>query len=84
MVLRSGWRIDFTVAWVLLLPCPYDSDAGSKAWGEGKIDGRIAVSAYPASCVVDMWGDTVPLSTRIGARVRCLRFGRVVYRTGRG
>ena len=57
---------------------------GQTPEGEGEIDGRIAVSAYPASCVVDMWGDTVPLSTRIGARVRGLRFGRVGHRTGRG
>jgi len=44
---------------------------------------RIGVSAYPASCVVDMWR-TVPLSTRIAARERGLRFGRVGRRTGKG
>jgi hypothetical protein len=33
--------MDFAVDSVLLLPCPYDSDAGSNAWRTGK-----GVSAY--------------------------------------
>src|SRR6266850_3182764 len=60
IVLRSGWRMDFAVVSVLLLPCPYDSDAGSNACGTG-----TGVSAYLAS---GDGGTQVPHATSLSVR----------------
>ena len=42
------WRIDFGVA-SALLPCPYDSEAGSNALWDGDVRQRLSGVRYPRS-----------------------------------
>jgi hypothetical protein len=61
IALRCGMRINFGVASVLLLPCPYESDGGSNACGMGTSGSAYLTSGTPGpSCDKSVTGCTVP------------------------